>query len=93
MRRVKIEDFIMVPLLVGAVVGMIWFAFSQRPHTPIEWQRQDETFYGTTYTLNLANDGCYWRIYMRQGGTSRAAMRKDVIPNGAGGKENCPYAK
>lgn len=80
-------------LIIGAgIVGVIAMGWSARPSTPIGWQNQDMKYLGPTYTLELASDGCYWRNYFREG--SRHTHRRiDIIPDGAGGKENCPYRK
>lgn len=86
------ETFFGGLMIAAALVGVGIMGYSQRPKTLIGWQNQDMATLGPNYTLELASDGCYWRNYFREG-SSRTHHRIDIIPDGAGGKENCPYRK
>lgn len=56
------------------------------------WDRQGIQARGRPFTVDLASDGCFWRTYMTEG-ERRTERRVDILPDDAGGHENCPYRK
>lgn len=54
------------------------------------WDRQGMQARGRPFTVDLASDGCFWRTYMTEG-SRRTDRHVEILPDAAGGHENCPY--